>query len=81
MTAKATKENILEYILHLDDDGSIAVKGKGREGCRIDMSDNRIWLYINNQLDYPDLSWGDYQRNILIENGYQGNIRIKVNSH
>jgi beta-galactosidase len=81
MTAKATKENILEYVLHLDDHGSIAVEGKGREGCRIDMSDNHIGLYINNRLDYPDISWGDYQRNILIENGYLGNVRIKVNSH
>jgi hypothetical protein len=79
MVAKATKENILEYILQLNGIGSIEVVGNGREGCRIDKQGNHIFLYINNELDYPDLSWGNYQRNIKVGKEYHGNAKIKIN--
>lgn len=79
MVAKATKENIFAYSLQLNGMGSIAVAGDGQEGCRIDKQGNHIFLYINNELDYPDLSWGNFQRNIKVGKAYQGTARIKIN--
>ena len=82
--AKATKENVREYDLRMKGGGHVVVVGKGREGCRIDRKENRIRLYLNNELDYPDLSWGNFQRNLTMGKKYRGNILIKIvagNSH
>ena len=32
-------------------------------------------------MDYIDLSWGNYQRNILLENNYSGEVIIKINTY
>lgn len=76
--AKATKENIIEYKLQMHGVGSIMVNGTDKEGCRIDKKDNKIDLYIDNELDYPDIAWGNYQRNILLDKKYSGKIQITV---
>jgi len=78
--AKATKENIRKYNLLNKGSGSITVTGTGNEGCRINKKDNNIELFINNLWDYPDLAWGNYQRNILPDKEYSGQIRFTIHS-
>ena len=76
--AKATKENIREYSLLMKGLGCFTVRGTAKEGCRINKKDNRIELYISNLLDYPDLAWGNYQRNLLPDNKYSGKIQTTI---
>jgi len=76
--ARATKENVRKYNLHIKGSGNIVVNGNAREGCRIDKNGNNINLYINNLLDYPDLYWGNYQRNIKPGEKYTGTTHIQI---
>lgn len=76
--AKATKENIREYKLQMKGIGSLVVTGIAGEGCRIEQKENKIDLYINNELDYPDLNWGNFQRNILLDERVCGKIEITI---
>ena len=76
--AKATKENILRYILRQDGPGSVSVSGTGNEACRIDKRDNRMELIIDNLWDYPDLAWGNYQKNILLNQEYSAKIGFAI---
>jgi beta-galactosidase len=78
--AKATKENILEYSLLNNGSGSFYVSCTGKVGCRISKKDNMIELFINNLWDYPDLAWGNYQRNIFLGNNYLGRIEAIIKS-
>ncbi len=76
--AKATKENILKYKLSRQKAGSLEVEGTGQEGCRINKEGNRITLFIDNILDYPDLSWGNYQKNILLQKEFSGQLKLTL---
>jgi hypothetical protein len=76
--AKATKENIREYALHIKSGGSIAVNGPDGTGCRINKIGNGIGLYINRLIDYPDLSWGNFERNITLTGSYVGKAMIRI---
>jgi hypothetical protein len=76
--AKSTKENILGYTLRIRGDGTIEVVGAGRVACRIARRDNKINLYIDNEIDYPDLSWGNYQRDITLDKIYSGKIKLRI---
>jgi beta-galactosidase len=76
--AKATKENIKEYSLLMKGLESFTVTGTTKEDCRINKKGDKIELYIDNLLDYPDLAWGNYQRNILLEGEYSGKTRIEI---
>jgi hypothetical protein len=78
--ARGTKENIFEYNLFLNGKGKISVDGSGSESCRIDKKSGKIWLCISNMIDYPDLSWGNYQRNIILrgEQNLKSRMRISL---
>lgn len=74
--AKATKEHIRVYSLDGKDRPGLSVEGDGRLSCRIAKTEGRIELMINDNLDYPDLSWGNYQRNIASGRPLSGTVRI-----
>jgi len=76
--AKATKENIKKYSLLMKRLGSFTVTGTSKVACRINKKGDKIELYIDNLLDYPDLAWGNYQRNILLDNNYSGKIQTII---
>jgi len=76
--AKATKENIREYALNMKSGGSIMVEGITETGCRLAKIENGIGLYINNLIDYPDLSWGNFERNITLTGSYEGKAMIRI---
>ncbi len=79
--AKATKENIRTY--HLSKNGMVllSVLGKGDIGCRIAKARDRIQLFVNNEMDYIDLSWGNYQRNIILNKNYRNEVVLRLNTH
>jgi len=74
--AKATKEHISVYSLNGKDRLSLSVEGDGRLSCRIAKTEGRIELMINDKLDYPDLSWGNYQRNLASGGPLSGTVRF-----
>ena len=76
--AKATKENIVEYNLHKNHKKSITVIGNGTVDCRISKKDNQIQLFLNNEIDYIDLSWGNYQHNLKLNNNYSNEVLISI---
>jgi beta-galactosidase len=76
--ARATKENIFEYKLSRTGKGDLFVYGNGDIACRIEKTGNKIILSINNEADYPDLSWGNYSRNIILNNEYSGKVQMSI---
>jgi hypothetical protein len=79
--AKATKENVKEYILYRKEQEVVSVTGNGNINCRIAKKENKILLFANNKIDYIDLSWGNYQRNILLDKNYSDEIVLRINAH
>lgn len=74
--AKGLKENILSYNLH-NSDTSLKVTGTGNEACRINkLNDRELELYINQVWDYVNIGWGNYYKNIPLQDSYQGFIQI-----
>ena len=76
-TARATKENIFEYTLSGKSNKFISVYGDGDISCRIEKRDNKMCLYLSNAIDYPDLSWGNYSRNIKTK-GFKGKVNLRI---
>lgn len=76
--AKATKENIFDYSLMGDNRNQVTVDGNGLLSCRLSKVNNHLELYILNKLDYIDLSWGNYQRNIMLDGSYGGAVSIRL---
>jgi len=76
--ASATKEHVLEYSLLKNDVKWVTVKGKGAVSCRLEKNEKALVLYFNSEMDYVDLSWGNYQRNIILEGRYTGEIEFKI---
>ena len=76
--AAATKEKVLEYSLLKDSKKLVTVIGDGKISCRISKYNNQLNLFLINQLDYVDLSWGNYQRNIMLDGRYTGEIEFKI---
>ncbi len=74
--AKATKEHIYKYVLHMENKQILTVQSDKQHSCRLSERDERLILYINNEMDYIDLSWGNYQRNIKLTKDYENNIRL-----
>lgn len=77
--AKSTKENIREYVLSKSNGEKISINGTGKEACRIQKNGHSIELFINNLWDYPDLAWGNYQKNILPGKEISGQCQISIN--
>jgi hypothetical protein len=78
--AKATKEKIQEYNLYKKGQKVVSVTGNGDISCRIAKKENRIILFANNKMDYIDLSWGNYQHNILLDKKYSNKVEIIINT-
>jgi len=76
--AKATKENIRNYNLHNNGREVLSVFGNSDISCRIAKKGNRIILFVNNEMDYVDLSWGNFQRNIMLNKNYSDEVVIKI---
>ena len=79
--AKATKENIRKFNLYKNGQEVVSVRGDGDVSCRIAKAENKILLFINNEIDYIDLSWGNFQRNILLDKNYSEEVEFKINTH
>ncbi|MCK4344301.1 MAG: beta-galactosidase [Bacteroidales bacterium] len=79
--ARSTKENILTYSLMINNQPIISVIGEGNISCRIAKTDNTIQHYANNEIDYIDLSWGNFQRNIKLNMNYSNELVYKINTH
>lgn len=76
-TAKATKENIYSYsLINKKNKPVITVKADGDVACRLNMVEENLVLYISNIWDYVDLSWGNYQNNVKLNNAYENEIVI-----
>ena len=75
--SRATKENVTDYTLSIMGGGELSVYGEGKTACRIAKKDEMLFLYINNEIDYPDLSWGNYTRNILLKDNYSGGVTLQ----
>ncbi len=77
--SKSTKENITEYALLKDNKKMVSVYGKGSVSCRLAKKENVLKLYLNNIVDYVDLNWGNYQRNITLDGTYSNEVHLKIN--
>jgi hypothetical protein len=76
--ARATKENVYDYSLLKNGHKVLSVAGKGEQGCRLARNGSDLVLFINSKLDYVDLGWGNYQRNIMLKNVWTGEAVIQV---
>jgi beta-galactosidase len=78
--ARATKENIFKYTVKLKGDGMFTVTGNGNKSCRIEKTGNNIRLNICDFIDYPDISWGNYSRNIKLNGILTGKTGLILES-
>jgi hypothetical protein len=76
--AKATKENILDYSLLRNGLKVLSVQGNGDVHCRLAKTGDTLGLFISNEMDYVDLSWGNYQRNLLPGDMFTGKVRVTL---
>jgi hypothetical protein len=76
--ARATKENILEYSLLRRGQKMLTVKANGDVHCRLSKPGDTLDLSISNEMDYPDLGWGNYQRDILSGTEYSTAIILQL---
>ena len=79
--AKSTKENVRKYYLLKNEQEMISIYGNGDVSGRLNKVAEKLHLYVNNQIDYIDLSWGNYQRNIVLNKEYSNKVIIKINTH
>jgi len=78
---KSTKENIKKYSLLKNDREMITIVGNGDVSTRLNMVKERLYMYANNLIDYVDLGWGNYQKNIVLDNEYSNEVVLKINTH
>lgn len=76
--ALSTKENILEYCLRFKDGNKLTVHGNGDISCRIRRYGDNLVLFMSEIVDYPDLAWGNYIRNILLKDRFKGEVKISL---
>lgn len=83
---RSSKEHIIRYGLLRKGIEEIAVRGtglkegKGNISCRIARTGNGMTLYANNEMDYVDLGWGNFQRNIILNQDYTNEILLQINT-
>ena len=58
----------------------LSVLGQRDIACRIEKRENSIQLFANNKMDYIDLSWGNFQRNIVLNKMYSDKVVFKINT-
>ncbi|MEN8187303.1 MAG: glycoside hydrolase family 2 TIM barrel-domain containing protein [Bacteroidota bacterium] len=78
--AKSTKENIKKYSLLKNKREMISFYSNGDGSGRLNKVAEKIYLYANNQIDYIDLSWGNFQRDIRLNKEYSNEVLIKINT-
>lgn len=77
--ARATKEGVDRYALHRRNSKQVlAVEGNGNVHCRLEKREDKIFLFLNNEMDYVDLSWGNYQRNIKLAKKYRNEVFLAI---
>jgi len=76
--AKSMKENIRNYRLLHDDETVIEVmSAAAKTACRVNRNAlGKLILYVDTRWDYPDISWGDYSKNIPVQ-PHTGNIYLR----
>ena len=74
--SRSTKENIYLYRLNVKEGGEVTVPGRGDRSCRSVKDGEKITLLINDIIDYPDISWGNYSRNIILKKDHSGKADI-----
>ena len=64
--AKGMKENVYFYTLFTKDNcGLSVVSSDASVACRTNrLHDEQLAMYADNRWDYPEISWGDYCKNI-----------------
>ena len=75
--AKGTKENILEYSLLMQEQQILTIHADGDVHCRLAKEEGQLHLYIDNAMDYVDLSWGNYQRNLRMRGRWSGSVSVE----
>ena len=75
--AKFTKEQIRRYSLLREDKEVFSVRSTADVNCRLARKGNELMLSINDRSDYVNLSWGNYQRNILPDEKYTDSISLE----
>jgi len=78
--ARSTKENVYRYSLKKSGVEAISVQGDGNVSCRLEKQNNKLSLYINNKMDYPDLNWGNHMNNIKLGKTYSDTIKLIINN-
>jgi hypothetical protein len=75
---KALRENVYFYRLSGRKNSKIlTVLSNGMAGCRIGrIKGQDMELIIDSSWDYPDLNWGNYMRELIIENEFSGHVRL-----
>ncbi|MEN8157735.1 MAG: glycoside hydrolase family 2 TIM barrel-domain containing protein [Bacteroidota bacterium] len=76
--AKSTKEHLCGYHLHYNGARELSVTGNGDISCRLTNKNSRLQLFINNEMDYVDLSWGNYQRQIQLDESYSNQVFLQI---
>ncbi|MEM6395121.1 MAG: glycoside hydrolase family 2 TIM barrel-domain containing protein [Bacteroidota bacterium] len=76
--ARASKDMINQYALNMGDEKLLEVHEEGDVSCRLAGREDGITLFINNEMDYVDLSWGGYQRNIKLSDAYTNKILLSI---
>jgi hypothetical protein len=79
--AKSTKENIIKYNLFKNKRNLISIYSQGNVSVRLHKETEKLILHANNNMDYVDLSWGNFQKNILPNNEYTNKVVININTH
>jgi hypothetical protein len=77
--AKATKENIKKYSLHRNSNKIISILTDRPISCRLAKANKKVILFANNKMDYVDIGWGNYHRNLILGNNYSDNVVFKIN--
>lgn len=79
--SKSTKENIKKFQLLKNKREMISIYSNGDASARLSMVEDKLYLHANNLIDYIDLSWGNFQRDIVLDKEYSNEIVIKINTH
>ncbi len=79
--ARSTKENIRKYCLYKNGQEIISIQSNGSVSGRLEKVSENVHIFANNQMDYVDLNWGNFQRNIILERNYSDEVAFKINTH
>lgn len=76
--ARSLKENIWQFALETPDKYSVNVVSDATQACRFDMVGDNNLLIINDYWDYPDLSWGNFTKQVKTTGKFRGKTSIII---